>query len=170
MCPGCFAPHRGQITPLGQRNLRKYCPHLYCVEKVRRTSSKDSISLSFQSTFNHLCNYDTEDAAMSQADKRSYRLWAELLSDEHRAGGDSKSLQVLMQAEMSTIQNSVDEIAKKVIDALESVIDMKSPYPQEYQEVVCEALRFGPGSSFDELLTASEVDKIVRRLKSNRTL
>jgi nucleoside 2-deoxyribosyltransferase len=85
----------------------------------------------------------------------SYGLWAELLSAERRAGSDSESMQVLMQAELSTLQKSVDEIAKQVIDALESVIEMKSPYPQEYQEVVYEALRFGPGSGFDELLTAS---------------
>jgi len=100
----------------------------------------------------------------------SYGMWAELLSAEHRVERDGESLQVLMQAELGTLQKSVDEIASQVIAALESVIEMKSPYPQEYQEALYQAFRFGPGSGFDELLTADEVDGIVQKLKDNRTL
>jgi len=100
----------------------------------------------------------------------SYGLWAKLLAAEHRSESDSESLPVLMQAELGTLRKSVDEIAMQVIAALESAIEMKSPYPQEYQEAVYQALRFGPGSGFDELLTADEVDEVVQRLKDNRTL
>jgi hypothetical protein len=57
-----------------------------------------------------------------------------------------------------------------VITALEAVIQLKSPYPPEYQEVVYQASRFSPGSGFDELLTTSELTEIIERLRKNGTL
>jgi nucleoside 2-deoxyribosyltransferase len=100
----------------------------------------------------------------------SFGIWAELFSAERLAHGDSESLQGLMNAELGTLQKSVDEVAKQVIAALEAVIEMKSPYPPEYQEVVYQAARFSPGSGFDQLLTASELGKIIQRLRRNGTL
>jgi len=100
----------------------------------------------------------------------SYRIWAELFAAERQAHGDSESLQGLMSAELVTLQKSVDEVAKQVIDALEAVIKMKSPYPPEYQEVVYQESRFSPGSGFDELLSTSELAEIIQRLRKNGTL
>jgi len=100
----------------------------------------------------------------------SFGIWAELFSAERLAHGDSEPLQGLMNAELGTLQKSVDEVAKQVITALEAVIEMKSPYPPEYQEVVYQASRFSPGSGFDELLTTSELGEIMQRLRKNGTL
>ena len=100
----------------------------------------------------------------------SYGMWAELYSAERQAHGDSESSLGLMNAEMGTLQQSVDEVARQVIAALEAVIETRSPYPPEYQEVVYKAMRFSPGSGFDQLLTASELGKILQRLRKNGTL
>jgi nucleoside 2-deoxyribosyltransferase len=100
----------------------------------------------------------------------SFGIWAELFSAERQGLGDSEPLQRLMNAELGTLQKSVDEVAKQVIAGLEAVVKMKSPYPPEYQEVVYKALRFSPGSGFDQLLTASELAEIIQRLRKNGTL
>jgi hypothetical protein len=100
----------------------------------------------------------------------SFGIWAELFSAERLAHSDSESLQGFMNAEIGTLQKSVDEVAKQVIAALEAVIEMKSPYPPEYQEVVYQASRYTPGSGFSELMTKSKLEDIVQRLKRNGTL
>jgi nucleoside 2-deoxyribosyltransferase len=93
-----------------------------------------------------------------------------LLADERKALGDSVTFQAMLEAELTTIRKSVDEIAKKLMDGLEAVIGMKSPYPPEYHEIVYRALRYSPGSGFDQLLTENELDEIVQRLRENATL
>ena len=100
----------------------------------------------------------------------SYEIWADLFNEECQGLGDSDTLQGMMKAELGTTQKSLDEVAKQVIAGLEAVIEMKSPYPSEYQEVVYRALRFSPGSGFDQLLTASELEEIIQRLRRNNTL
>jgi len=100
----------------------------------------------------------------------SYMIWAELFAEEHQDPGNSEALQELMNAELGTLQKSVDEVAKKVIAALETVIKMKSPYPPAYQEVVYQASRHCIGSGFDELLTTRALDEILQRLRKNGTL
>ena len=100
----------------------------------------------------------------------SFELWAELFSKESLDQGDRQSLQRLMNAELSTLQKSVDEIARQVIAALEAVLEMKSPYPPEYQELVYQAARLSAGSGFDELLTTSALDELLNRLRNNATL
>ena len=100
----------------------------------------------------------------------SFVVWASLFAEERQALGDSDTFQATMEAELGTVQKSVDEIAKQVIAGLEAVIKMKSPYPPEYQEVVYKASRFSPGSGFDQLLTASELSEIIQRLRKNGTL
>jgi nucleoside 2-deoxyribosyltransferase len=100
----------------------------------------------------------------------SFVIWASLFAEERRALGDGDTFEATMKAEMGTVQKSVDEIAKQVVDGFEAVIKMESPIPPEYQEVVYEALRFSPGSGFDEMLTASRLDGIIQRLRTNGTL
>ena len=100
----------------------------------------------------------------------SYGMWAELFSAERLSPGESESLQGLMDAELGTLQKSVDEVARQVITALEAVIEMKSPYPPEYQELVYQAFRHSPGSGFSELLTSSMLEETVQRLRRNGTL
>ena len=75
-----------------------------------------------------------------------------------------------MKAELATVQKSVDEIARQIIDGLEAVLKLKSPYPPEYQEILYKASRYSPGSGFDQLLTESELGEIIQRLRKNGTL
>jgi nucleoside 2-deoxyribosyltransferase len=100
----------------------------------------------------------------------SYLVNAGLLAEELEGLGDSGTFQAMMKAELNVAQKGVDEIADKVIDGLEAVIKMKSPYPPEYREIVYKALRYSPGSGFDQLLTNSELDEIIHRLRINGTL
>jgi len=100
----------------------------------------------------------------------SYQIWAELFAEERQGSGNHGSLQGLLKAELSTLQKSVDEVAQQVISALEAVINMKSPYPSEYQEVVYQTSIFSLGSGFDELLTTSKLAGIIKRLRKNGTL
>jgi len=99
----------------------------------------------------------------------SFELWAGIFARESQGLDGSDMFQAIMKAELSTAQKSVEEIAKQVIAGLETVIEMKSPYPPEYQEVVYQASRFSPGCGFDELLTASELGEIMQRLRKNGT-
>ena len=100
----------------------------------------------------------------------SFEIWADLFTEERQGLGDSEPLQGLMKAELGTLQKSVDEVAKQVIAGLEAVIEMKSPYPPEYQEIVYRASRFSPGSGFDQLLTERELDEIIQKLRRNGSL
>ena len=100
----------------------------------------------------------------------SYLTNAGLLAEELKVLGDSATSQATMKAELNAVQKGVDEIADKVIDGLEAVIAMKSPYPPEYQENVYKALRYSLGSGFDQLLTENELDEIIGRLRTNGTL
>jgi len=90
-----------------------------------------------------------------------------LLAEERKALGDRVTFRATIKAELNTIQKGVDEIAKKIIDGLEAVIKMKSPYPPEYQEIVYKASRYSPGSGFDRLLTENELGEIIQRLRKN---
>lgn len=100
----------------------------------------------------------------------SFVVWASLFAEECQALDDNEPFQATMKAELGTVQKSVDEIAKQIIAGMEAVLKMESPYPPEYQEVVYKAARFSPGSGFDQLLTASELDEIIQRLRKNGTL
>jgi hypothetical protein len=71
---------------------------------------------------------------------------------------------------LGTVKTSVDDIAHQVIAGFEEVLKMDSPYPNEYQEVVYQAMRYGLGSGFDELLTPDVVHEIVDRFNQNGTL
>jgi nucleoside 2-deoxyribosyltransferase len=93
-----------------------------------------------------------------------------LLAQERKALGDSGTFEATIKAEFNTVQKSVDEVAQKIIDGLEAVIEMESPYPPEYQEIVYKASRYSPGSGFDQLLTENELNKIIQRLGKNGTL
>jgi len=88
---------------------------------------------------------------------------------EYQALGDGVTFQATMKAELNTVQNGIDEISKKIIDGLEAVIRVGSPYPPEFQEFVYEAWRYSPGGGFDQLLTEKELGRIIQRLRKNGT-
>jgi nucleoside 2-deoxyribosyltransferase len=100
----------------------------------------------------------------------SFEVWASIFTEEFQALDDNELSQATMEAELGIIQESVDEIAKQVIAGLEAVLEMESPYPPEYQELVYKAARISPGSGFDQMLPTNELDKIISRLRKNGTL
>lgn len=100
----------------------------------------------------------------------SLQNYVGLLAQERQSLGDGASDEAMMTAELNSAQKGVDDIAHKLIDGLEAVIKMKSPYPPEYREMVYKASRYSPGSGFDRLLTECELDEIIQRLRRNGTL
>ena len=110
----------------------------------------------------------------------SFRDYVDLLAEERKGLGEGLIAEGLiaevvtseatLKAELNTVQKGVDEIAKKLIDGLEAVIKMESPYPPEYQEIVYKASRYSPGSGFDQMLTEDELAEIIQRLRKNSTL
>jgi len=100
----------------------------------------------------------------------SFGIWADIFTEERKDVDYNDTPKGMMKAELGTLQKSIDEVAKQVIAGLEAVIKMESPYPPEYQEVVYQATRHGPGSGFDEILSSSELDTVLQRLKKNGTL
>jgi nucleoside 2-deoxyribosyltransferase len=100
----------------------------------------------------------------------SFGLWVDLFSKERQVSRDGDMFQAMMRAELGTVKTSVDEIAKQVISGFEAVLEMESPFPYEYQEVVYQAFRFSPGSGYCDLMTEDELDKIVQRLRRHGTL
>jgi len=100
----------------------------------------------------------------------SYRILADLFAEERQALAGSDTSGAVMEAELGTVEKSVDYIAEQVIDGLEAVLEMESPYPPAYQEAVYQAVRFSPGSGFDAMLTTDDLDEIIQRLRENGTL
>jgi nucleoside 2-deoxyribosyltransferase len=100
----------------------------------------------------------------------SYMLWVDLFSRARQGDEDRDSLQGIMELELGTVKTSMDEIARQVIAGFKEVLQMSSHYPEEYRELVYKVIRFGPGSGFDQLLTAEVVTEIVERFSRNGTL
>ena len=100
----------------------------------------------------------------------SFKMWGELLAEARGGLKDSETPQDTMEAELETLQKSVDIIASQVIAGFEKVIAMQSPYPPEYQELVYRAARHSIGSDFDQLLPEGELEEILGRLKETGTL
>jgi len=89
--------------------------------------------------------------------------------EEQMALGESDAFETTMSAELRTVEEGVAEIAQKMIEGLEAVLRLESPYPSEYQEMVYRASRYCVGSGFDELLTEAGLDETIQLLKINGT-
>lgn len=100
----------------------------------------------------------------------SFAMYARLFTQERRAVGEGDTFQNTMEAEMSTVQKNVDAVAEKLIERLDAVLKLASPYPPEIQESVYRGFRYSPGSGFDQMLTESELTEIIQRLRRNGTL
>ena len=74
------------------------------------------------------------------------------------------TVQAGMEAEFRTVQRGVDEIARGIIQALHAVLELPSPYPPEYREIVYRAARHLPGAGFDQLVSEQELDRLLERL------
>ena len=56
--------------------------------------------------------------------------------------GDTESENLLLEEELATIRRGIDAVVVRVIEALNAVVEMESPYPPELREVVYEAARY----------------------------
>jgi hypothetical protein len=75
-----------------------------------------------------------------------------------------------MDHELKTIQKGLHNLAEKVIDGFERVLEMESPFPREHRELLYQLSRLSPGSGFEEVLTEDMLVEIVKSLKENGTL
>lgn len=90
--------------------------------------------------------------------------------EEREKLGNIETFQTTIKAELQTVIKGVDEIAKKIIKGLETALELKSPYPDEYQEIVYEVIRFSPGSGFEQLLSEEELAELVEKFRKTGTL
>jgi len=100
----------------------------------------------------------------------SLMRYVSIFAEEHEKLDESVSVQSTIKAELNAVQKGVNEIAKALITGLDTVLEMKSPYPPEYCEFVYRVTRYTPGGSFEDLLTEKELDEIIHRLRKNGTL
>jgi len=91
-------------------------------------------------------------------------------AEEWKMLGNVSTFQTTIKAELKTVMKGIDEIAQIIIDGLETVLEMKSPYPDEYQEIVYKAIRHSPGSGFEQLLSEEELITLVRKFRKGGTL
>jgi nucleoside 2-deoxyribosyltransferase len=83
---------------------------------------------------------------------------------------DTQSVELLLEAELAIVNRGMDAVASKLIDAMEAVIGMESPYPPELRTVVYEAARYAPGCGFHQLLSRQRLEPILQRLVERNTL
>ncbi len=75
-----------------------------------------------------------------------------------------------IKAEMKTVIKGIDEIAALIIDGLERVLLLESPYPKEYQEIIYKIIRHSPGSGFEQLISEQELSDLIQVFIEKGTL
>ena len=84
--------------------------------------------------------------------------------------GNVSTFQTAIKAELETVMKGIDEIAQKLVAGLETVLAMKSSYPDEYQEFVYKIIRYSPGSGFEQLISEEELNTLVQKFRESGTL
>lgn len=84
--------------------------------------------------------------------------------------GNIDTFQTTIKAEYETVMQGIDEIAKNLIQGFETVLEMKSPYPNEYQEFVYKVTRYSPGGGFDQMLSEEELEGLVEKFRKKGTI
>jgi nucleoside 2-deoxyribosyltransferase len=82
----------------------------------------------------------------------------------------NESERLVLEAELATIRRGIDAMAVRIIEALNAVVAMESPYPPELREVVYEAVRYAPGAGFDKLLMDHHLKVTLQKLMKHNTL
>jgi nucleoside 2-deoxyribosyltransferase len=80
------------------------------------------------------------------------------------------SIESKIKSEVETAMKGVDEIARQIILGVDKVLQMESPYPESYQELVYQAARYCPGCGFELLISEFEIKKIIERFREIGTL
>jgi len=84
--------------------------------------------------------------------------------------GNIDTFHTTIKAELQTVMMGIDELAQKIIHGLETVLEMKSPYPDEYQEIVYKVARYSPAGGFEQLLSEKELEALVEKFRKSGTL
>ena len=92
------------------------------------------------------------------------------LQDVRGKRGRGDTYEARIENELKTIHKGIDNLAGLIIDGLESVLKMKSPYLLEHRELIYCLSRLSPGSGFKEVLTEQLLGEIIDNLKANGTL
>ena len=71
----------------------------------------------------------------------------------------------VIRQEVLAAKAGFESIGQQVADALEVALQMDSPYPDQYQEMVYQAARFAPGSGFEEVLSEIALNEIIDDLQ-----
>ncbi|MGB2963955.1 MAG: nucleoside 2-deoxyribosyltransferase [Anaerolineales bacterium] len=93
-----------------------------------------------------------------------------VFAEEWSMLGNSDTFQTTIEAEYKTVMRGIDGIAQKLLEGLEIVLEMESPYPDEFQEFVYEAIRYSPGSGFEELLSDEDLAELIQIFREKGTL
>lgn len=96
--------------------------------------------------------------------------YIQMIAGEREAPSGADSERFFLEAELATIQRGMDATALRLIDALNSVIELESPYPPELQIAIYEAVRYAPGAGFEQLLTEEQLRGTIQKLTKNNTL
>jgi nucleoside 2-deoxyribosyltransferase len=91
-------------------------------------------------------------------------------AEEWKMLGNVSTFQTIIKAELNTVMQGIDELAQVIIGGLETVLEMKSPYPDEYQELVYKIIRHSPGSGFEQLISEEDLTTLVRKFRESGTL
>lgn len=91
-------------------------------------------------------------------------------AEEWKKLGNIETFQTTIKAELQTVMKGIDEIALRLIQGLETALEMKSPYPDEYQEIVYKVIRYSPGSGFEQLLSVEGLEELVEKFRKTGTL
>jgi len=91
-------------------------------------------------------------------------------AEEWKKLGNVSTFETTIKAELKTVMRGIDEIAQIIIGGLDNVLAMKSPYSDEYQEIVYKIIRHSPGSGFEQLLSDEDLTILVRKFRKSGTL
>jgi nucleoside 2-deoxyribosyltransferase len=96
--------------------------------------------------------------------------YIQMITKAREKPSETQSVGLFLEAELDTIRRGIDAIAVRIIEALNDVVDMKSPYPAELQEMVYKAMRYAPGAGFDKLLSEHHLKATLQKLMKHKTL
>ena len=91
-------------------------------------------------------------------------------AEEKKMAGNVSTFQTIIQAELKTVMKGIDELAQRLLGGFETVLGMKSPYPDEYQEIVYKIIRHSPGSGFEQLISEEDLTPLLRKFRESGTL
>lgn len=91
-------------------------------------------------------------------------------AEEWKKSGNVSKFETTIKAELKTVMKGIDEIAQRIIGGLETVLEMESPYPAEYQEIVYKIIRHSPGSGFEQFISEEDLTMLVRKFRKSGTL